>query len=63
MERERIEVPVRLVEDETDALASVLHDYYGKLQGFGLPKELSERLLVDFQNWLLSHYRLTSDRQ
>ncbi len=63
MERERIEVTVKLVQDETSALATVLQDYYGKLQGFGLPESLSERLLVDFQSWLLSNYRLTSDRQ
>jgi hypothetical protein len=63
MERERIEVPVRLVQDETDALATVLRDYYGKLRGIGLPKDLSDRLLVDFQNWVLSHYRLTTERE
>ncbi|HEX6939020.1 MAG TPA: hypothetical protein VF158_06370 [Longimicrobiales bacterium] len=63
MERERIEIPAKLLRDETAALATVVHDYYGKLTGLGLPKDVADRLIVDFHGWMLSHYQITSDRQ
>lgn len=63
MERDQIEIPVKLLHDETDALATVLARYYGKLVGLGIPKDASDRLILDFQNWMLGHYRLTSERQ
>ncbi|HEX7119198.1 MAG TPA: hypothetical protein VF212_10445 [Longimicrobiales bacterium] len=63
MERERIEIPAKLLRDETDALATVVEDYYSKLTGLGLPKDVADRLILDFHTWMLSNYRITSERQ
>jgi len=63
VERERIEVPVKLIQDELAALATVVASYYSKLTGVGVPRELADRLVLDFHSWLINQYRLTSDRQ
>lgn len=57
----RIEIPVNMLGDELDALATVVENYYGKLIQAGIPKDLADRLLQDFHSWMLGHHRLTND--
>lgn len=62
VEQARIDIPVQLLGDELDALATVVENYYGKLIQAGIPKELADRLLQDFHSWMLSHHRLTNEK-
>lgn len=61
MAQQRIAIPVNLLGDELDALASVVENYYGKLIQAGIPKDLADQLLQDFHSWMLSHHRLTNE--
>ena len=63
MERERIEVPVKLLRDEVEALTSIIADYHRMLARAGVPTELADLLVLDFHGWVLDHYRLVSERQ
>lgn len=63
MERERIEVPVKLLRDEVEALTSIIADYHRMLARADVPVELANLLVLDFHAWMLEHYRLVSERQ